>query len=71
MVKAKQSIDRAAGINRQLEAALDASQEALKTANQKVVPGLVAANQTFRDAWDAQSSMSAMQVGAGSAEKDE
>lgn len=54
--KSTQAVMRAEGLNRKLDEALSASQAALKTANEIVVPGLVAANATFHAAYEAQTS---------------
>lgn len=54
--KSTQAVMRAEGLNRRLDEALSASQAALKTANEIVVPGLVAANATFHAAYEAQTS---------------
>lgn len=54
--KSNQAVMRAEGLNRRLDEALSASQAALKTANEIVIPGLVAANATFHAAYEAQTS---------------
>ena len=58
--KQKQAVNRAEGLNRQLQEALVASTEALKTANEVVIPGLVAANQVFVDRWESESAVFAI-----------
>lgn len=61
MMKAKNEINRADGLNKKLEEALNASQEKIQTLEDVVVPGLVAANETFRNTWEAQSAQAVMQ----------
>lgn len=55
-----QAILRAEGLNKQLDEQLSAANEALKTANLVVIPGLVAANQVFTARWEAESAVFAM-----------
>jgi collagenase-like PrtC family protease len=56
----KQAVDRATGLNRQLQEGLVSANEALKTANEIVIPGLVAANQVFVDRWESESAVFAI-----------
>jgi len=53
--KTKIEIDRAEGLNKRLELALDGSQEALRIAEDTIIPALTAANLTFQKTWDCQS----------------
>lgn len=55
---------RSTALNKQLESALEAARDEIKNLREIVVPGLVAANLTFQQAWDAQSARSAMQTAA-------
>lgn len=56
----KAATDRAYGLNRQLQAALDAAEQALFTANEVVIPGLINANMTFKEAYTAESAQQVM-----------
>ena len=47
-----------------LERALEATQESLKIANEITIPGLVAANRTFIDRWDAETAVHAVRIAA-------
>lgn len=58
----RQSLDDAYQNQKRLEEALRSAQEELKTANEIVIPGLVAANKTLIDRWDAESATYAMRV---------
>ena len=60
MVKANQVIDRAAGLQKKLNLNLEAAQVEIKLMKEVTMPGLIAANDTFLSAWDAQSSMNEM-----------
>lgn len=55
-----QAIARAEGLNKRLEEQLSATQDSLKTANEIVIPGLVAANELFIDRMEAEASVLAM-----------
>lgn len=57
MQKVSQSLDRAVGLNKKLDAALDVAREEVRTANDIVIPGLVAASKTLIDRWDAESAV--------------
>ena len=56
----KEAIRRVEEANRRLSAELETTHEALKACHEVIIPGLVAANKTFQDSWDAQSSMLVM-----------
>lgn len=58
--RAQMAVDAADAVSRKLEFALTAAEEALRTANEIIIPGLVQANQTFKNAWDAESAMLTM-----------
>lgn len=60
ILAAKQAMQRAEGLNKQLVLALDAKEQELYTANEIVIPGLVQANQTFKEAWAAESAAHVM-----------
>ena len=65
--RAQESIDRAEELNKKLDWALTAANEALNTAEEITIPGLVAANKTFQAAWDAESSLITMRATLGQA----
>lgn len=56
---------RAEGLNKRLASQIEAVQEALRVANDIVIPSLIQANDTFRQTWDAQSSLAVMRAAAG------
>ena len=60
--KTNQALDDAVGLNKKYEIAIEAVNEDLKTVNEILIPGLVAANKTFQDTWDAQSANNAMKA---------
>lgn len=65
ILKARASIREAEQINTKSMEALDALRDELETCRDIVIPGLTAANETFRVAWDAQTAQNAlMQVAA-------
>ena len=64
LAKMQRELENAAVTIRKLEQALDAAQERLRTAEDIVIPGLVSANQTFRETWDAQSANLVMRAAA-------
>jgi peptidoglycan hydrolase CwlO-like protein len=55
MADAKQAADKAMGLNKKLLVELEAKDQELYTANEIVIPGLVAANSTFKELWSAES----------------
>jgi len=60
MVKTKTSLDRAVQVNKKLQAALDSTQEEVKTAHEITIPGLVAANKVLIQRWEAESQILAV-----------
>lgn len=67
----RDAIARAEGLNKQLQGALDAANDALKTANEIVIPGLVAANKVFIERWSSESQIHAMRLVAARKENAE
>lgn len=53
---AKEALYESKNLNKKHEIELEAIYEELTTAKKIVIPGLIAANKTFVDAWDSQSS---------------
>lgn len=49
---------------KKLEETLQGCRESLKIANEVVIPALIAANETFQNTWDAQSSLQVMRATA-------
>lgn len=66
IVDAKKALDQAEGINTQLEKTLDGVREELRTANDLVIPGLVAASQTLTERWRADIAAQAIKTVASS-----
>lgn len=52
----RSALNEASSINKKYKTELEAIHEELTTKIKIVIPGLIAANKTFTDAWDAQSS---------------
>lgn len=55
VASARKSVEYASAINDKLEKALDGARQENEVLTDIVIPGLVAANRTFQDSWDAQS----------------
>lgn len=55
-------LKEAAILNQKLEATLEATNEELKTANEILIPGLIAANKILLDRWDEESAIHAMRI---------
>jgi len=68
--KVQISLNNANAVNKKLEEALDSANEELKTANDILIPGLIAANKVFVDRWDAESAVLAMRLVAIEPSKD-
>lgn len=64
--KTKRALDQAEGVNTQLEKTLDGVREELRTANDLVIPGLVAASQTLTERWRADIAAQAIKTVASS-----
>lgn len=66
----RESLDKSKSLNKKNEIELEAIYEELTTAKKIVIPGLIAANKTFVDAWDSQSSSYAAAQAMSSPSKD-
>ncbi len=60
--KATSSLNNATELNNKLEAALNATQDELKTANEVLIPGLIAANDVLVSRWAAETAVYARRV---------
>ncbi len=64
------SLNDAENREKKLSEALDSANEELKTANEILIPGLIAANKVFIDRWDAESAVHAMRMASMEPSKD-
>lgn len=70
LAKTRLALSNSQKINRELEEALGALRDELKTATEITIPGLVAANRVFIDRWEAESKIHVMRSAIMDAPKD-
>ena len=62
LLRADSAADRAMELNKKLEVALEGIREELRIAKEITILSLVAANETFKNTWDAQSAIEARKL---------